>query len=94
MVMYICKTAGPANCGTGGSASTNIFQMNSAAGVDYKGLVYAPYDNVKLAGQPTHDDIGQLVAWTAQFTGGTAINQGFDGPDSGTPVLLEPRLGQ
>jgi hypothetical protein len=94
IAMYICKTAGAANCGTGGSASTNIFQMNSASGVDYQGLVYAPFDNVKLAGQPTHDDIGQLVAWTAQFTGGTAINQRFDGPDSGTPVLLEPRLGQ
>jgi hypothetical protein len=91
---YICKTAGAANCGTGGAPSTNIFQLNSASGIDYQGLIYAPFDNVKLAGQPTHHDVGQLVAWTAQFTGGTAINQSFDGPDFGTPVLLEPRLGQ
>jgi hypothetical protein len=94
IVAYICKTAGAANCSTGGSASTNIFQMNSSSGIDYQGLIYAPFDNVKLAGQPTHNDVGQLVAWTAQFTGGTAINQEFDGPDFGTPVLLEPRLGQ
>ena len=94
MVSYVCKSAGAANCGTGGSASTNIFQMNSSSGIDYQGLIYAPFDNVKLAGQPTHNDVGQLVAWTAQFTGGTAINQTFDGPDFGTPVLLEPRLGQ
>jgi hypothetical protein len=92
---YICKTAGAANCGTGAfSSSTSIFQMNSSSGIDYRGMIYAPYDNVKLAGQPTHKDVGQLVSWTAQFTGGTSINQTFDGPDSGTPVLLEPHLGQ
>jgi Putative Flp pilus-assembly TadE/G-like len=91
---YICKTAGAANCGTGGGPSTDIFQLNSSSGIDYQGLIYAPFDNVKLAGQPTHDDVGQLVSWTAMFTGGTAINQTFDGPDSGTPVLLEPRIGQ
>lgn len=89
---YVCKSV--ASCDSGGSASTNILQMNSASGIDYRGLIYAPFDNVKLAGQTTHDDIGQLVAWTAQFTGGTALNQTFDGPDNGIPVLLEPRLGQ
>ncbi len=94
LASYVCKTAGAANCGTGGSASSNIFQMTSASGIDYRGMIYAPFDNVKLAGQPTHKDIGQLVAWTAQFTGGTAINQTFDGPDSGVPQLLEPHLGQ
>jgi hypothetical protein len=91
---YVCKTAGPANCGTGGGPSTNILQMNSSSGIDYRGLIYAPFDNVKVAGQPTHNDIGQLVSWTAQFTGGSTINQSFDGPDSGVPVLLEPHLGQ
>ena len=94
IVAYVCKTAGAGNCATGGAPSTNIFQMNSASGIDYRGLIYAPFDNVKVAGQPTHNDIGQLVAWTAQFTGGSAITQTFDGPDSGVPVLLEPRLGQ
>ncbi len=89
---YVCKTA--ADCDTGGAPSTNIIQINSASGIDYRGLIYAPFDNVKIAGQPTHDDIGQLVSWTAQFTGGSPINQTFDGPDSATPVLLEPRLGQ
>ena len=89
---YVCKTA--ADCDTGGTPSTNIIQMNSGSGIDYRGLIYAPFDNVKVAGQPTHNDIGQLVSWTAQFTGGSTINQTYDGPDSATPVLLEPRLGQ
>jgi len=89
---YVCKST--ANCASGGVPSTNIIQMNSSSGIDYRGLIYAPFDNVKIAGQPTHNDIGQLVAWTAQFTGGSEITQTWDGPDAGTPVLLEPRLGQ
>jgi hypothetical protein len=92
MAVYVCRSS--ASCGTGGGPSTDILQMNAGSGIDYRGLIYAPFDNVKLAGQLAHDDIGQLVAWTAMFTGGTAINQTFDGPDSITPVLLEPRLGQ
>lgn len=93
LALYVCKSV--ADCGSGSTPSTNIFQMNSTGtGVDYQGLVYAPLDNVKIAGQPTHKDIGQLVAWTVQFTGGVAIDQTYDGPDSGTPFLLEPTTGQ
>ena len=92
LAAIICKSA--ADCDSGGGPSTNIFQINAGAGIDYRGLIYGPFDNIKIAGQPNHDDIGQLVAWTVQFTGGSAINQTFDGPDSNTPVLLEPRLGQ
>ena len=92
MAAYVCKSA--ADCGSGGGPSTNILQMNSSSGIDYRGLIYAPFDNVKVAGQPTHQDIGQLVSWTAQFTGGSTIRQTFDGPDQATPVLLEPHLGQ
>jgi hypothetical protein len=89
---YVCRSA--ANCGSGGSPSTNIFQINSGSGIDYRGLIYAPLDNVKIAGQPTHKDIGQIVAWTVMFTGGSEIDQTYDGPDSATPLLIEPRTNQ
>ncbi len=93
MAAYVCRSA--ADCGSGGSPSTKIFQMNSNnTGIDYRGLIYAPLDNVKVAGQPNHKDIGQIVAWTVMFTGGVGIDQTYDGPDSATPVLLEPRTGQ
>jgi hypothetical protein len=92
MAAYVCKSV--ASCDSGGGPSTDILQMNSSSGIDYRGLIYAPFDNVKIAGQPTHNDIGQLVSWTAFFTGGSTINQTFDGPDQATPQLLEPRLGQ
>ena len=92
MAMYVCKSA--ASCDSGGTASTNIVQLSSGSGLDYQGLVYAPYDNVKFAGQPTHKDIGQLVAWTVMFTGGVEIDQTYAGPDSGTPFLIEPNTSQ
>lgn len=92
LAAYVCKSV--ASCDSGGAPSTSILQMESGAGIDYRGLIYAPFDNVKLAGQPTHRNIGQLVAWTAQFTGGSDIYQEYAGPDSVTPVLLEPQLGQ
>lgn len=89
---YVCKSA--SSCDSGGGPATDIIQASSGSGFDWQGLVYAPFDNVKLAGQPTHKNIGQLVAWTVMFTGGVEITQTFDGPDSAAPALLEPRLGQ
>ncbi len=92
IAMYLCKSV--ASCDSGGTASTNIVQLSSGSGLDYQGLIYAPYDNVKFSGQPTHKDIGQLVAWTVMFTGGTQIDQTYAGPDSGTPYLIEPNTSQ
>ena len=92
IAMYVCKSTGA--CDAGGTASTNIVQLSSGSGLDYLGLVYAPYDNVKFSGQPTHKDIGQLVAWTVMFTGGVEIDQTYAGPDSGTPYLIEPNTSQ
>ncbi len=94
MAAYVCRSA--ASCGTGGSAATttNILVMNSGSGIDYRGLIYAPFDNVKLAGQPTHKDIGQIVSWTLFLTGSSQIDQYYDGPDSATATLIEPRTNQ
>ena len=76
------------------SSPTNIVKVNSAgSAIDFRGLIYAPCDNVKLSGNPTHHDLGQIVSWSLTLTGGAALTQTYDGPDSGTPVLLEPRLG-
>lgn len=77
------------------SSPTDIVKVNSSgSAIDFRGLIYAPCDNVKLSGNPTHRDIGQIVSWSLTLTGGAELTQTFDGPDSGTPVLLEPRLGQ
>jgi hypothetical protein len=78
----------------GAQSNTSVIKITASAGMSWSGVTYAPRDNVNLAGQPTHDGIGQIVAWTVTFDGGTIIRQKFDGPDASLPRLLEPTLGQ
>jgi Flp pilus assembly protein TadG len=90
--VYVVK---PAQYGDlGAESSTSVIKVNAGAGMSWAGVTYAPRDNVAIAGQPTHDGIGQVVAWTVTFDGGTIIKQRFDGPDASLPRLLEPTLGQ
>jgi Flp pilus assembly protein TadG len=71
-------------------ANSYVIQVSSGAGLAWSGVTYAPHDNVTIAGQPSHDGIGQLVAWTFTFNGGTNVTQLYDGPEVGYPYLLEP----
>ena len=77
-----------------GSPSTNILQLSSGSGIDFRGVIYAPWDNVKLSGQPSHNDIGQTVTWTLMLTGGVVFEQFYDGPADERPRLMEPTIGQ
>jgi hypothetical protein len=74
--------------------NTDIVKINAGASLTWKGVTYAPRDNVELSGQPGHNGIGQLVSWTFKFAGGTTVIQEFDGQDASTPRLIEPTLGQ
>ncbi len=75
-------------------SNTNVIKINSGGGLAWSGVTYAPHDNIQLAGQPNHDGIGQFVSWTFKFAGGTSVTQTYDGPDTSTPRLVEPHLGQ
>lgn len=94
IAIYKCQSA--TSCSSGGSASatTTEVNVNAGAGIDYKGVLYAPYDNVSLAGQPNHNGVGQVVAWTLKIDGGVAVNETYDGPDTGVPQLVEPTTSQ
>lgn len=85
MAIYVLKPSSP---------STSILQMSSGSGIDFRGIVYAPWDNVKLSGQPNHRDIGQTICWTLMLGGGVEFHQTFDGPGDERPTLLEPTVGQ
>jgi hypothetical protein len=90
--IYVVK---PAQYGVSGAeANTSVIKVQSGSGLAWAGVTYAPRDNVQIAGQPSHNGIGQLVSWTVTFAGGTAIRQTYDGPDASIPRLLEPTLGQ
>ena len=85
LAIYVMKDTSPA---------TDILQMSSGSGIDFKGIIYAPWDNVKLSGQPSHNDLGQTVTWTLMLTGGVEFEQIYDGPVDERPRLLEPTIGQ
>ena len=87
VALYVLK---PAQAGIAMGDGTEVIQVNSGAGLSWKGVTYAPNDNVAVAGQPNHDGIGQLISWTFTFNGGTVVTQTFDGPGDGYPYLIEP----
>jgi len=63
-------------------------------GIAFRGVLYAPYDNVKITGSNGFNTVGQVLAWTAKFNGGgPTIN--LDYPYNYTPAapyLLEPTV--
>lgn len=83
-------------------ASANIqrrFQMGgngeaNAPGIAFKAVMYAPYDDVKMSGRNGFNTVGQVLAWTAKFNGGSAYID-LDYPYDYTPAppyLLEPTI--
>ncbi len=74
--------------------NSDVIKVVAGGGVGWRGITYAPHDNVTLAGQPGHDGIGQLVSWTFKFAGNAKVTQTYEGPEDGTPFLIEPRTGQ
>lgn len=82
-------------------ASINIqnrFEMQGGggndAGIAFRGVLYAPYDDVKITGSNGFSTVGQVLAWSARFNGGsTFIDLDFPyDPDSSAPYLLEPTI--
>lgn len=87
IALYVLK---PSQAGLSLGNGTDVIKVSSQAGLAWKGVTYAPNDNVAIAGQPSHDGIGQLVSWTFTFNGGTNVTQTYDGPGDGFPYLIEP----
>lgn len=76
------------------------YEMGGASGTEpgigFRALLYAPYDDVKISGGNGFNTIGQVLAWTAKFNGGSAyidLDYPYDYPP-GDPFLLEPTIGQ
>jgi hypothetical protein len=65
-------------------------------GLAFRGLLYAPYDDVQMTGSNGFDTVGQVLAWSAKFNGGGAyidLDYPYDYPP-GDSFLLEPTIGQ
>jgi hypothetical protein len=92
MALYIIKRSQYSSVAV--DDNTDVIKINAGAGLAWRGVTYAPHDNVTLSGQPGHAGVGQLVAWTFKFAGGVHVTQEYEGPEDGVPFLIEPRTGQ
>jgi hypothetical protein len=77
----------------------NRFEMQGGstgneAGLAFRGVLYAPYDDVKITGGNNFNTVGQVLAWSAKFNGGSAaIDLDFPySPADAAPYLLEPTI--
>jgi hypothetical protein len=64
-------------------------------GIAFRGVLYAPYDNVQMSGGCNgFNTVGQVLSWTAKFNGGCGYIE-LDYPYDYTPAspyLLEPTV--
>jgi hypothetical protein len=66
----------------------------SQPGIAYRGVMYAPYDDVTISGSNGFNTVGQVLSWTAKFNGGSAyidLDYPYDFSPT-TPYLLEPTV--
>jgi hypothetical protein len=66
----------------------------NSPGIAFRGVLYAPYDDVEVSGSNGFDTVGQILAWTAKFNGGSASII-LDYPYAyvpASPYLLEPTV--
>ena len=64
-------------------------------GIAFRGILYAPYDDVKISSGNGFNTVGQVLAWTAKFNGGDSfidLDYPYE-PLPAAPYLLEPRIG-
>jgi hypothetical protein len=64
----------PAGCDPG----THDKTINLAGGgsLALEGVQYAPTDNIEISGGSSgNGQVGQIIAWTLKYSGGTHINQ-------------------
>jgi hypothetical protein len=76
----------------------NRFEMSGGSGADagiaFRGILYAPYDDVDIQGGNGFRTVGQVLSWTVKFNGGSAYID-LDYPYDFTPAkpyLLEPTV--
>ncbi len=74
----------PTGCNDNRNATVNIA---GGGQLDLEGVQYLPTDNVAISGSSDgKGSVGQIIAWTLTYSGGTTINQ--EGADAGGPGIL------
>lgn len=71
------------------STSSAVFDMQGGAGMNVRGLIYGPTDNMKIAGNNLHHGSGEIWAWTLEYKGNSTLDQIYEGSDDGYPLIVE-----
>jgi hypothetical protein len=64
----------------GNNGASDVITFTGQADLHEGGAIYAPADNTKISGGPSGSGVGQIVAWTITYSGGTGITESFQGP--------------
>jgi hypothetical protein len=70
-------------------SDSSVFNMGSDSGLDVKGMIFGPTDNMKISGNGSHHGAGEIWAWTLVYTGNSQLDQIYQGSDEGWPLLVE-----
>jgi len=70
-------------------SDSDVFTMQAGAGLDVKGVIFGPTDNMKIAGNGDHNGAGEIWAWTIEYKGQSTLRQDYEGGDLGFPLLVE-----
>jgi predicted outer membrane repeat protein len=54
---------------------SNVIVFAAGTSLHAGGAIYAPEDNSKISGQPTGSGVGQIVAWTLTYSGGSQVTE-------------------
>lgn len=65
---------------TGSNNGSHVVQVTAGATLFEGGAIYGPQDNTAISGGPDGSGVGQIVAWTITYSGGTDITETFQGP--------------
>lgn len=65
---------------TGSSSGSEVIKWNAGISTYEDGIIYGPQDNTQIAGQGAGSGVGQIIAWTIKYAGGTEISESFQGP--------------
>lgn len=66
-----------------------VFTVSSGGGLDIRGIIYGPTDEMKIAGNGLHHGTGEIWAWTIEYKGNSTLDQYYEGGDDGWPLLVE-----
>ncbi|HLE59351.1 MAG TPA: pilus assembly protein TadG-related protein [Candidatus Limnocylindria bacterium] len=68
---------------------SSVFQMGSGSGIDVEGVIFGPTDEMKISGNGAHHGAGEIWAWTISYLGNSTLDQIYEGPDEGYPLIVE-----